>query len=43
MNSNGKRMRKATGQNRYEIHHAKHSHKSASKIRRMGWTRHKLV
>lgn len=43
MNSTGKRMRKATGQNRHEIHHAKHSHKSAAKIRRMGWTRHKVI
>ena len=43
MNITGKKMRKATGQNRHELHHAKHSHKSAAKIRRMGWTRHKLV
>jgi hypothetical protein len=43
MNITGKRMRKATGQNRHELHHAKHSHKSEKKIRRMGWTRHKAI
>ena len=43
MNATGKRMRKKSGQNRLEIHHANHAHKSKAKISRMGWTRHKLV
>ena len=36
-------MRRKSGQNRHEIHHANHAHKSPAKISRMGWTRHKLV
>jgi hypothetical protein len=43
MNSTGKKMRISRGQNRYEIHHANHSHKTPAKIKRMGWKRIKLV
>lgn len=43
MISTGKKMRRESGQNRHQIHHANHAHKSPVKIRRMGWTRHKLV
>ncbi|MEI8288808.1 MAG: hypothetical protein WCH99_05000 [Verrucomicrobiota bacterium] len=43
MNATGKRMRRKSGQNRHEIHHANHAHKSPAKISKMGWTRHKLL
>ncbi len=36
-------MRRERGQNRHEIHHANHAHKSLEKIRKMGWTRKKVV
>lgn len=37
MNATGKRNRKATGLNRFGLHRANHSTKSAAKLRRMGW------
>ena len=43
MNATGKQARKQKGMNRHEIHKANHAHKSAAKIRTMGWSRVKTV
>lgn len=42
MNANGKKMRKQTGKNRYQLHHDGHAPKSRAKIKRMAWTRIKM-
>lgn len=39
MTSTGKKSRKATGLNRAQLHKSRHAHKSARKVRAMGWTR----
>lgn len=41
MNATGKRMRKAKGLNRHELHKANHTVKSPMKIIRSNWTREK--
>ena len=42
MNATGKRARRMLGLNRHQIKFANHSHKSPTKIRRMGWRRTKV-
>lgn len=37
MIATGKRRRKATGLNRFQLHFTQHAVKSAAKRRRMGW------
>ena len=37
MTATGKKMRMMNGLNRYDLHFASHSHKSAEKRKKMGW------
>ena len=39
MNSTGKQGRRETARNHAGVHRIRHTHKSAAKIRRAGWTR----